>query len=52
MGQTKMGAHIIKGSAGEDGFLPSQKDIDLFEMINMIIKKNLPLSIVEDTEFR
>ena len=52
MSQTKMGAHISVSSTGEDGFLPSQKDIELFEMIDMIIKKNLPLSIVEDTEFR
>ena len=47
-----MGAHTIKSSTGEDGFLPSQKDIELFKMIDMIIKKNLPLSIAEDTEFR
>ena len=54
MSQTKMGAHIIKSSTGdgEYGFFPSQKDIELFEMIDMIIKKNLPLSIVKDTDFR
>ena len=51
MSQTKMGALIIKGSAEEDGFLPSQKDINLFKIINMIIKKNLPLSIVKDMDF-
>ena len=47
-----MGAHVTISSTGEDGFLPSQKDVELFEMINMIIKKNLPLSIVKDTDFR
>ena len=52
MSQTKMGAHVMKSSTGEDGFLPSQKDINLFEMIDMIIKKNLPLSIVKDMDFR
>ena len=52
MSQTKMGAHISKSSTGEDDFFLSQKDIDLFEMIDMIIKKNLLLSIVKDVDFR
>ena len=39
-------------STGEDDFLPSQKDIELFELLDLMIKKNLPLSVVEDTDFR
>ena len=52
MSQTKMGAHVTISPVGEDGFLPSQKDIELFELLDLIIKKNLPLSVVEDSDFR
>ena len=47
-----MGAHVTVSSTGEDDFLPSQKDIELFELLDLMIKKNLPLSVVEDTDFR
>ena len=47
-----MGAHIDITSTGEDGFLPSQKHIEVFEMIDMIVSKNPPVSIVDDPNFR
>ena len=47
-----MGAHVTISSIQKDGCLPSQKDIKLFELLDLIIKKNLPLSVVEDTDFR
>ena len=47
-----MGAHVTISSTGEDDFLPSQKDIELFELLDLMIKKNLPLSVVEDADFR
>ena len=50
--QTKMGAHINKTQAPEQDYLPSQKDIELFEMVDMMVKKNLPIGIVEDPDFR
>ena len=52
MSQTKMGAHVTISSTGEDDFLPSQKDIELFKLLDLMIKKNLPLSVVEDADFR
>ena len=33
-------------------FAPSQKDVEMFELISMIVRKNLPLSIVEDEDYR
>ena len=47
--QSKMSAHL-----NCDGivFAPSQKDVEIFELISMIVRKNLPLSIVEDEDFR
>ena len=51
MSQTKMGAHVTISSTGEDDFLPSQKDIELFELLDLMIKKNLPLSVIEDADF-
>ena len=47
-----MGAHVTISPVVEHGFLSSQKDIKLFELLDLIIKKNLPLSVVEDTDFR
>ena len=47
-----MGVHMNKTQNAEHDFLPSRKDIELFEMIDMIVKKNLPINIVEDTDFR
>ena len=47
-----MGDHVIKIPCIGDGLLPSQKDIELFEIIDIIIKKNLPISISEDPDFR
>ena len=41
-----MGAHV------NVGFLQSQKDIKLYEMIDMIMRKNLPLIIAEDPDYR
>ena len=34
------------------GLLPLQKDVELYEMIDMIVRKNLPLSITEDPDYR
>ena len=36
----------------ETDLLPSQKDVELYEMIDMIIRKNLPLGVTEDPDFR
>ena len=47
-----MGVHMIKTQNAGDDFLPSRKDIELFEMVDMIVKKNLPINIVEDIDFR
>ena len=47
-----MGPHINKTQASEHDLLPSQKDIELFEMVDMIVKKNLPIGSVEDPDFR
>ena len=52
MSQSKMGAHVTISPVAKDGFLPSQKDIEIFELLDLIIKKNLPLSVVEDSDFR
>ena len=46
LSQSKMGAHL------ETDLLPSQKDVELYEMIDMIIRKNLPLRVTEDPDFR
>ena len=35
-----------------DVFVPTQKDVEIFEMISMIIRKNLPVGIVEDEDYR
>ena len=35
-----------------DIFVPTKKDVEIFEMISMIIRKNLPVSIVEDEDYR
>ena len=44
--QSKKGAHV-----GLD-LLPSQKDVKLYEMLDMIVRKNLPLGIAKDPDFR
>ena len=41
-----MGAHV------EVGFLPSRKVIELFEMLDMIVRKNLPIGIMDDADYR
>ena len=46
LSQSKMGAHL------ETDLLPLQKDMELYEMIDMIIRKNLPLGVTEDPDFR
>ena len=33
-------------------FVPSEKDVEVFEWISMIVRKNLPISIVEDEDYR
>ena len=35
-----------------DIIFPTQKDVEIFEMISMIIRKNLPVGIVEDEDYR
>ena len=40
------------GTRLDSNLLPSQKDVELYEMITMIIKKNLPLGITEDSDYR
>ena len=44
--QSKMGAHVALD------LLSSQKDVELYEMVDMIVRKNLPLGITEDPDFR
>ena len=44
--QSKMGGHVALD------ILPSQKDVELMEMVDMIVRKNLPLGITEDPDFR
>ena len=46
LSQSKMGEHL------ETDLLPSQKDVKLYEMIDMIIRKNLPLRVTECPDFR
>ena len=43
-----MSAHVFN----EPVFVPSQKDVEVFELMSMIIRKNLPLAIVEDEDYR
>ena len=44
--QSKIGAHVALD------ILPSQKDVELMEIVDMIVRKNLPLGITEDPDFR
>ena len=44
--QSKMGGHVALD------ILPSQKDVELYEIVDMIVRKNLPLGIIEDPDFR
>ena len=44
--QSKMGGHVALD------ILPSQKDVELMEMVDMIVRKNLPVGITEDPDFR
>ena len=46
--QSKMSKHLEQPAI----FVPTKKDIEVFEFISMIIRKNLPVSIVEDNDFR
>ena len=46
--QSKMGKHLETVPI----FVPSKKDIEVFEIISMIIRKNLPVVIVEDDDYR
>ena len=41
-----MGAHV------DVGLLPSRKTIELYEMIDMVVRKNLPIGITEDADYR
>ena len=43
---------VKDGAYLETNLLPLQKDVELYEMITMIIKKNLPLGITEDSDYR
>ena len=47
-----MGEHITGSLGRDEGLLASQKEIELLEMVNILVKKNLPISIVEDPDFR
>ena len=44
--QSKMGKHL----AAVPIFVPSKKDVEVFEIISMIIRKNLPVAIAEDDD--
>ena len=35
-----------------DVFVPTHKDVEIFEMILMILRKNLPVGIVKDEDYR
>ena len=37
---------------GDVGLLPSRKIIELYEMIDMIVRKNLPIGITDDADYR
>ena len=41
-----MGAHV------EVGLSPSRKILELYKMLNMIVRKNLPIGITDDTDYR
>ena len=41
-----MGAHV------DVNLLPSRKIIELYEMIDMIVRKNLPIGITDDADYR
>ena len=47
--QSKMSSHL---KTDVDVFVPTQKDVEIFEMISMILRKNLPVGIVEDEDYR
>ena len=47
-----MGDHITRSLGRDEGLLASQKEIEMFEMVDMIVKKNLPISVAEDPDFR
>ena len=44
-----MSAHV--NSEGHV-FVPSQKYVKVFELVSMIVRKNLPIAIVEDEDYR
>ena len=46
--QSKMGSHVNRCSV----FVPTKRDVEVFELISMVLRKNLPLSIVEDDDWR
>ena len=46
--QSKMSSHMNSGSV----FVPTKRDVEVFELISMVLRKNLPLSIVEDDDWR
>ena len=43
--QPKMGAHV------DVGLLPSRKIIELYEMIDMVVRKNLPIGITDNKDY-
>ena len=47
--QSKMSSNL---KTDVDVFVPTLKDVEIFEMISMIIRKNLPVGIVEDEDYR
>ena len=50
--QTVMGEHMSSPVASEQIMIPTKKDNELYDFIKLIVKKNLPLSSVEDNDFR
>ena len=50
--QTVMGEHMSSPAVPETVMIPTKKDNELYDFVKLIVKKNLPLSSVEDADFR
>ena len=46
-----MGSHFATENEA-NVLIPSQKDVEIYDFVKMIVKKNLPLSVVEDPDYR
>ena len=46
-----MGSHFTAKNKA-NVLIPIQKDVEIYDFVKMIVKKNLPLSVVEDPDYR